>query len=159
MAEEHKGILVGFLRPVVMSLTHITMFCQNFIKILCNPVILFFHFSFSQDIIIPPTVKTVEVLNLRPVLGEPVPGNDLLPVHIRSFDLYVKFSEPLTFCGCSSVFLKCAGCGILCSSKWWDIKIPDIKSSDLLGKEFRLFPALFGQGIYCVIRVAMSYKK
>ena len=159
MTEKYKGILVGFFRSVVMALTHITMFCQNFIKILCDPVILFFHFSFSQDIIIPPAVKAVEIFDFRPVLGKPVPGNDLFSVHIRSSDLHIKFSEPLAFCGCSSVFLKCAGCGILCSSKRRNIKIPDIKSCDLFRKKFRFLPALFGQGIYCVIRVSMSYKK
>ena len=117
------------------------------------------HFSLSQDVIIPPAVKAVEIFDLRPVLGKPVPGNDLFPMKIRSSDLYVEFSQPLAFCSCSSVFLQCAGCGILCSSKRRNIKIPDIKSFDLFRKKFRFLPALFGQGIYCVIRVSMSYKK
>ena len=159
MTEKHKRIFIGFFCSVIMSFPHIAMLCQNFIKILCDPVILFFHFSLSQDVIIPPAVKAVEIFDLRPVLGKPVPGNDLFPMKIRSSDLYVEFSQPLAFCSCSSVFLQCAGCGILCSSKRRNIKIPDIKSCDLFRKKFRFLPALFGQGIYCVIRVSMSYKK
>ena len=117
MTEENNGVVIFLIYFIIMAFSLITMLCQNLIEFSGHMIVHFLHMTFLHGLVLKPVVILEKALVCHPVLGQPVPCNNFLILHIRAPDLAGEFLKPLTYhCG-SSHFFQGWGCGVPGSSK------------------------------------------
>lgn len=149
-------VFVNFFYSMVVSFPRVTVLYRGFVGVLYSPIVLFFRFSLSRSVVVPPTIGTMRVFSLHPILKGPIPKGSLFPVGVQSSSLCIRFSRPLTFYDYSSIFLRYTKYNVLYSSGQEGVGVPSVGDYSLFEGGFHFLPTLFNRKVCYMVQISVS---